>query len=40
VLEEDSKAERLVPIPLSLDPEETCQIKALVIPASRENKKI
>ena len=39
LLEEDSKAGRLVAFPLSLDPEETCQIKALVIPASREKKK-
>nr|GEV77848.1 hypothetical protein [Tanacetum cinerariifolium] len=38
LLEEDSKAGRLVAFPLSLDPEETCQIKALVIPASREKK--
>jgi hypothetical protein len=39
LLEEDSKAGRLVAFPLSLDPEETCQIKALVIPASGEKKK-
>ncbi|GKE13506.1 hypothetical protein Tco_1417057 [Tanacetum coccineum] len=38
LLEEDSKAERLVALPLSLDPKETFQIKALVIPASREKK--
>ncbi|GKG01447.1 hypothetical protein Tco_0306152, partial [Tanacetum coccineum] len=39
LLEEDSKAERLVAFPLLLDQEETCQIKALVTPASREKKR-
>lgn len=34
LLEEDSKAGRPVAFPLSIDPEDTCQMKALGIPAS------